>query len=290
MAQIGFIGLGDMGGPIVRHLVTDGHDVTAYDIEEDALDAAADAGATPATSNESLAASSDVVFLSLPDPAAVEAVVDEIREGLEAGSVVVDLTTSLPSVTNAVAADLEPRSVEVLGAPVSGGKRGAQEATLSVMVGGDEAVYEACEPLFAAFAPDRFHVGDAPGDGHAAKLLNNFLSYNSLLAASEAVILGENAGLDREQLLDVFSASTGRNSATEDKLPNQVLTGDYDTGFPLSLTEKDVRLFTEFAEERGTPVLLGYVTRLLVGYARSTEGDDADMTAVYDFLERVMQR
>lgn len=290
MVRIGFIGLGDMGGPIVQHLVDGGYDVTAFDIDDDALDAASDAGATPANSSEALAASSDVVFLTLPDPSAVEGVVGEIRDELKPGSVVVDMTTSLPAVTNAVAADLDSRSVDVLGAPISGGKHGAQEATLSVMVGGDVAVYEACEPLFETFAPDRFHVGKTPGDGHAAKLLNNFLSYNSLLAASEAVILGQNAGLDRAQLLKLFSASTGRSSATDDKLPNQVLTGDYDTGFPLSLTEKDVRLFTEFAETQETPVLLGYVTRLLVGYARSTEGDDADMTAVYDFLERVMQR
>jgi 3-hydroxyisobutyrate dehydrogenase len=290
MVTIGFIGLGDMGAPMAGHLADDGHDVTAFDVDDDALAAAADAGLTPAESSAAAAAGRDVVFLSLPDPPTVELVVDEIEDALDGGAVLVDTTTSTPKTTDAVAARLARRSVDVLGAPISGGKRGAREGTLSVMAGGDAAVYEACEPLFEAFATDRFHVGDAPGHGHAVKLLNNYLSYNSLLAASEAVILGANAGLDRRQLVEVFSASTGRNSATEEKIPEQVLSGDYDTGFPLSLTEKDLYLFTEFAEEQRTPVLLGYVTRLLVGYARAIEGDDGDMTRVYDFLETVMTR
>lgn len=180
--------------------------------------------------------------------------------------------------------------VDVLDASISGGKRGAQDTTLSVMVGGNGAVYEACEPLFEAFVIDCFHASNSPGHGHAVKLINNYLSYTALLATSEAVILGKNAGLDPKQLVEMFSASTGRNSATEDKISNQVLTGDYDTGFPLKLTEKDVRLFTKFAEDQETPVLLGYVIRLLVSYARSVEGEDGDMTRVYDFLEAVMTR
>lgn len=290
MVTIGFIGLGDMGGPIVRHLVNAGHDVSAFDIDDEALSAAADAGATPAASNADAAGGAELVFLSLPDPDTVELVVGEIDDTLDSGAVLVDLTTSTPRTTNSVAEELSRTGVEVLGAPISGGKQGAQAATLSAMVGGDEAVYEACRPVFETFAPDCFHVGDAPGHGHAVKLLNNFLSYTALLATSEAVIVGETAGLDPELLVEVFSASTGRNSATEDKIPNQVLTGEYDTGFPLSLTEKDVRLFIEFAEDQGTPALLGSVTRLLVGYARSAEGDDGDMTRVYDFLESVMTR
>lgn len=290
MVTIGFIGLGDMGGPIVRHLVDAGHDVSAFDIDDAALDAAAEAGATPAASSAGAASGVDVVFLSLPGPNAVEQVVSEIADALDPGAVLVDLTTSIPRTTDSIAEDLSGREVAVLGAPISGGKRGAREATLSVMVGGDGAIYEACRPVFETFAPDCFHVGDAPGHGHAVKLLNNFLSYNALLATSEAVLLGRNAGLDPRLLVDVFSASTGRNSATEDKLPNQVLTGEYDTGFPLSLTEKDVRLFTQFADDQDTPVLLGTVTRQLVGYARSMEGDDGDMTRVYDFMEAVMTR
>jgi len=290
MSKVGFIGLGDMGGPMATHLVEAGTDVTAFDLDADRVAAVADAGATPADDGPDAARGADVVVLSLPGPDAVNAVVDDVEPALESGAVLVDTTTSTPLTTERLADRLGARDVDVLSAPVSGGKAGAQAGTLSVMVGGDEALFEACRPLFEAFATDVFYVGDGPGDGHAVKLLNNYLSYTALLATSEAVVLGDIAGLDRELLLDVFDASTGRNSATEDKLPNQVLTGDYDTGFPLDLTEKDVRLFVQFGEEFETPLLLGTVVRQLVGYARSHQGDDADMTRVYDFVEAMMRR
>lgn len=284
MVRVGFIGLGDMGGPMVHHLANDGHAVTAFDVDDEAL-AAADDDVTPAASGLDAVDDAEVVFLSLPDPQTVEHVVEEIADTISPGAVLVDTTTSIPSTTRRVVELLETRDIDMLGAPISGGKYGAQAATLSVMVGGDEAVYEACEPLFRAFATDCFHVGGEPGHGHAVKLLNNFVSYTGLLAACEAVVVGELAGIDPDQLVGIFSASSGRNSATEDKIPNQVLTGEYNTGFPLALTEKDIRLYTELTEELGTPSLLGNVTRSLIGYARSMEGGDGDMTRVYDFLE-----
>lgn len=288
--KVGFIGLGDMGGPMARHLLEAGEDVTGYDLVAERVRAVARAGATPADGPGDAVRNAAVVFLSLPGPDAVEAVVDEIEDALEPGTVLVDTTTSTPLRTERLAGRLEAAGVDVLGAPVSGGKAGARAGTLSVMVGGDAALFEACRPLFEAFGDDLFYVGSDPGDGHAVKLLNNYLSYTALLATSEAVVLGEVAGLDRDRLVAVFDASSGYNSATGEKFPEHVLTGDYDTGFPLELTEKDVRLFAQFGEECGTPLLLGTVVRHLVGYARSHLGDDADMTRVYDFVEDVMRR
>jgi 3-hydroxyisobutyrate dehydrogenase len=180
--------------------------------------------------------------------------------------------------------------VDVLGAPVSGGRAGTRAGTLSVMVGGDPSTHEACVPLFESFASDVFHVGDAPGHGHAIKLLNNYLSFAALVASSEAVLLGRQVGLDLETVCEVVSASSGRNSATEEKLPEQVATGEYDLGFPLRLVEKDIRLLSEFGEDNGTPLLLANAVRQLVGYARTHQGDGADMTRIYDFLEAVMVR
>jgi 3-hydroxyisobutyrate dehydrogenase-like beta-hydroxyacid dehydrogenase len=290
MPTVGFIGLGDMGGPMATHLVEDGTDVTAFDLVDERVEALADAGARPAASAANAVEGADVVFLSLPGPEEVEAVVDDIEGALEPGTALVDTTTSTPETTEVLADRLGERGVDVLSAPVSGGKHGAQAATLSVMVGGDRAVFEACRPLFEPFAADVFYVGDGPGDGHAVKLLNNYLSYTALVATSEAVVLGEVAGLDRERLIEVFDVSSGRNSSTAEKFPEQVLTGEYDTGFPLELTEKDVRLFAQFGEECGTPLLLGTVVRHLVGYARSHQGDDADMTRIYDFVEAMMRR
>ncbi|WP_436348570.1 NAD(P)-dependent oxidoreductase [Natronorubrum sp. FCH18a] len=288
MTSLGFIGLGSMGGPMARNLLAAGHDVTVYDIDDTAVEAVADEGATAATSSADAVTGAEVVFLSLPTPGIVESTVDEIEAVLEEGSILVDLTTSTPATTNEIANRLTERGVDVLGAPVSGGVSGAEDGTLSIIAGGDEAVFEACKPLFEAIGTDFFHVGDAPGHGHAVKLLNNYLSNIALLATSEAVILGDAAGLDRQQLVDIFSVSTGRNSSTEDKIPNQVLTGEYDVGFKLGLMNKDMRLLSEFADDQDAPLLVGRVARDLVGYARTTKGDDADMTRIYEFLEDVM--
>jgi 3-hydroxyisobutyrate dehydrogenase len=287
MARIGFVGVGDMGGPMVGHLVDAGHDVTAFDIDDARLDTAVADGAARGESAAAVAADADVVILSLPGPSEVETVVDDVEPALAAGTVLVDTTTSRPALTNAIGGRLANRGVDVVGAPVSGGPHGAQAGTLSIMLGGEPAVAEAVDPILAAFSTERFHVGESPGDGHATKLLNNYLSYTALVATSEAVIVGSSAGLDPEQLVSVFSASTGRNSATEYKFPNLILAGE-DHGFPLALSEKDTRLFTAFAREQDVPVMLGHVTHHLLGYARRTEGDDADLTRVYDFLESVM--
>jgi 3-hydroxyisobutyrate dehydrogenase-like beta-hydroxyacid dehydrogenase len=288
MPEIGFIGLGNMGGPMATHLVEDGVDVTVFDLDSAAVEALTAVGAMAANDAPSLAVGSDVVFLSLPDPGAVVAVVDDIEDALEPGTILVDMTTSTPKTTTDIADRLAEREVDVLGAPVSGGRAGAKAGTLTVMVGGDAAVFEACEPYFHSFAATVRHVGEQPGHGHAVKLLNNYLSFTAFMATSEAVILGSQVGLDRQTLVEVFTESSGRNSATDDKIPNYVLTGEYDLGFPLSLMTKDIRLFTEFGDEFDTPLAIGSHVRQLIGYGRSALGDDADMTEMYDFFEEMM--
>lgn len=289
MAAVGFIGLGEMGGRMAEHLI-DGNDVTAFDVDPDAVERLEGKGATPADDAADAVDGAEVVFLSLPTPDTVEHVVEETASAFDPGAVLVDLSTSTPSTTGRVADLLADRDVDVLGAPVSGGPSGAAAGTLSVMVGGDEAAYEACLPLFEAFAADTFHVGDDPGHGHAVKLLNNYLSFAGFLAASEAVALGRAAGLDAETLVEAVNASSGRNGATEEKFPEYVLPETYDMGFPLELMEKDIRLFGEFAEAHDAPALLGGVVRNLVGYARSRQGGDADMTRAYEFVEEQMIR
>lgn len=156
-----------------------------------------------------------------------------------------------------------------MGAPVSGGTSGAEADTLSVIVGGDEAAFEACVPLFETFASNIFYVGSRPMHGHAVKLLNNYLSFTALIASAEAVALGDAAGLNRETLVEVFSESSGRNSATQHKIPEAVLTGKYDLRFTLELMKRDIRLSSEFCETHDAPLLLGDTIRNLVGYARA---------------------
>lgn len=289
MTDVGFIGLGNMGGPMAEHLLDAGHDVTVYDVDPDSREQFAGTDATVADGPAAVAGASEVTFLSLPGPEAVREVVagdGGIVDDIGEGATLVDTTTSTPKTTNDVADLLAERDVTVLGAPVSGGTSGAREGTLTTMVGGDRATYEACTELFSAYATDSYHVGDAPGDGHVVKLLNNYLSFLGLLGASEAVALGERAGLDAGTMVEIFNRSTGRNAATEEKFPEQIIPERYDLGFPLALMYKDVRLFSEFADDADAPVLLGDTVRNLIGYAREELGPEADMSRIYQFMAR----
>jgi 3-hydroxyisobutyrate dehydrogenase len=272
------------------HLIDGGHEVRAYDLRPEAVDAAAGDGAVPVDGPSEAAAGADVVFLSLPSPTVVEEVVEEIGDVLAEGTILIDTSTSAPATTETIAARLADRGVETLGAPVSGGRSGAEKGRLSVMVGGDRGAYAEVQPLLDEFAVDTFHVGTSPGHGHAVKLLNNYLSFTALVATSEAVALGQKTGLDPETLVDVFNVSTGCNSATDVKFPEHVLTGAYDTGFPMELMEKDVRLFAQLGEQQDAPLLLGSTVRQLIGYARSDLGPDADMTRLYEYVESTIAR
>ncbi len=287
MATLGFIGLGRMGGQMATHLVCDGHDVVVFDRRPEAVEAVEAAGGTGADSTAAVGTAADVVFLSLPGPEEVKTVVSDLEETLEPGSVVVDMTTSRPGTTQAAARRLADHGVTLLGAPVSGGTSGAAEGTLAAMVGGDRAAFEATREYLDAFAANVFHVGDDPSHGHAVKLLNNYLSCTALVATSEAVVLGQQAGIDIETMCEIFSVSSGRNSATEDKFPDAIAKGR-GVGFALELVEKDIRLLLEFAEDNQTPLLVADVVRSQVGRTRARYGDDGDMTDIYRYISAVL--
>jgi 3-hydroxyisobutyrate dehydrogenase len=284
MPPLGFVGLGQMGGRMARHLLDDGHELVAFDLDSAALDRTVEAGATAAASAADVAERADVVFLSLPGPAAVEAVVEDLAGVVDDESVLVDLSTTTPTTSRNVADRLADSGATVLGAPVSGGTSGAEAGTLTVMAGGDAATVEACRPYFEAFAADVFHIGDDPGHGNAVKLLNNYLSNVALVATSEAITLGREAGLDPERMCEVFNVSSGQNTSTMEKFPERILPGE-DIGFALGLMEKDMRLLSQFAEEYRTPLLVESVVHNQVSAARARFGDDGDMGEIYDYVE-----
>lgn len=281
MATLGFVGLGRMGGPMAGHLARAGHEVHLYDVRPEAV--AAVPGGTTAPSLAALGAAANVVFLSLPGPLAVRDVAGELAEHLSPGDVLVDTTTSTPKTTRAIADRMGEHDVDVLGAPISGGTDGAAGGSLTVMVGGDPAVFERCRPYVETFADRIVHVGDAPGHGHAVKLLNNYLSITAMLATSEAVVLGQAAGLDVETMCEVFNASTGRNSATEDKFP-ECVTADRSVGFALSLLTKDIGLLTDFAQDEDIPLMLARIVEGDAERTRAAYGDDGDMTDIYQYV------
>lgn len=287
MARVGFIGLGTMGSRMCENLLGDGHDLVVFDVRDDAMEPLVEAGAKAASSTVELAEETDVIMLSLPGPPEVLQVADGLHEGLSDGDVLVDLTTSTPATTNALAEELGAVGVTVLSAPVSGGRSGAENATLAVMVGGDRAVYESCLDIFESIGSSVFYIGDQSGDGHAMKLVNNYLSFVAMICTSEAVVIGESVGLDVETMIDVFNQSSGRNTATTYKYPEHIIPGEFDMEYEMELVEKDMQLLMDVSRDTGVPFMIGGSIRQMIAYIRAELGRDADYTEIYKYFDKI---
>ena len=287
-ARIGFVGLGAMGAPISEAIAAGGHALTVHDRDPRALEAAVAAGAVAAPGARALADAAEVVFVSLPTPDVVREVACG-HDGLAGGGAMhtyVDLSTTGAVVAAEVAAGLASQGVDVLDAPVSGGVAGARARTLAVIAAGDPHVFERVRPLLELFGGNVFHVGESPGQGQTAKLLNNLLSATATTITSEAVTMGVAAGLDPATLLEVFNAGTGRNMATAQKFPAHVLTRRFDSGFRLELMAKDLELCMAEARGRQIPMLLGGLVQQIWTLARTESESDADHTEIVRLFER----
>jgi 3-hydroxyisobutyrate dehydrogenase len=281
---IGFVGLGNMGLPMARRLVAAGHPVRGYDVSGDAREGAAQAG-IPIAGSLAEAAASDTVVLMLPSSAIVQRVVDdpEFATSIRAGSLVVDMGSSEPAGTRAVSAQLAALDVAMVDAPVSGGVGGAEGGRLTIMVGGSPEDVERAMPWLSSLGRP-VHVGPI-GSGDAVKALNNLLSAAHLWVTSEAMLVGQRFGIDPQALLEVFNASSGRSGSTENKWPNFILPGSFDSGFALQLMLKDMRIATRLARECGLPSRLGESAVELWAEAASGLDPAADHTEVARYLE-----
>lgn len=286
MSTIGFVGLGNMGWPMAARLREAGCELVVCDVRIEQARAFADEhGARIASSPRELAACTDTVFASLPTPAAL---LDVVRgpEGLENGSrvrLVVDLSTTGPRAAIEAGEALTKRGIGFIDAPVSGGVSGAAKGSLAIMASGKRPEYEAALPLLRVLGRP-FLVGKAAGQGQAMKLLNNLLSANAMAATSEVMVLGAKAGLDPQTMLEVFNASSGRNTATTDKFPRSVMDRSFAFGFRAVLLHKDVRLCKEFADEYGVPFTVGNAVESVWRQAADRLGD-ADFTRIVEFIE-----
>lgn len=283
---LGFIGLGQMGGPMSRRLIEAGYKLCVHDTDERALKALTDLGATPATSPREVADVAEIVFTSLPTPPVVRAVALD-QGGLIEGSrvrVMVDLSTTGTVVAREVAAALGEKDIVWADAPVSGGVKGAAAGTLAVMLSCPNATRDEIGGILEVFG-NVFHVGEAPGLGQIVKLGNNLLSTAALTLTSEVVAMGVKAGLDPTVMVDIFNVSTGRNSATQDKFPRNIIPRSFDAGFATGLAYKDVRLCVDEAEALGVPMVAGAVIRELMAVTNARYGGDSDFTSVAKLLE-----
>jgi 3-hydroxyisobutyrate dehydrogenase-like beta-hydroxyacid dehydrogenase len=284
---VGFVGLGQMGGPMSRRLLAAGYELVVHDVHAEAAEALMAEGAEAAGSLAEVAERAEVVLVSLPTPQ----VVREIAlgpDGLIDGSAIrtyVDLSTTGQAVAMEVARALGEPGIVTLDAPVSGGVRGAINGTLAVMAAGPAPALERARPLLEVFGRV-FHVGERPGLGQLMKLANNFLSATAIVATAEALVLGVKGGLDPATMLAVINASTGRNTATEDKFPRQVLTGSYAAGFTAGLLTKDLGLCTAAAQALGVPMPLATAVYGQWQRAVAELGAETDITRIVALVEQ----
>jgi 3-hydroxyisobutyrate dehydrogenase-like beta-hydroxyacid dehydrogenase len=198
--------------------------------------------------------------------------------------VIVDLSTTGPTVAGIVAKALAEKGIAWTDSPVSGGIGGATKGTLAVMVSCPKDTYPVVEPLLKTFGKT-FYVGEKPGLAQIAKLANNLLAAAAIVLSSEAVVMGVKAGIDPKVLIDIINAGSGRNSATQDKFPKSVLTRTFDFGFATGLSYKDVRLCLDEAEALGVPMVAGAAVRQMLAITNAKYGPDSDFTSIARVVE-----
>jgi 2-hydroxy-3-oxopropionate reductase len=252
---IGFIGLGVMGAPMARNLVEAGHPLVVHSRSRGPVDELAAAGAEPASSPREVAERAAVVITMLPDSPAVEDVVlgsDGVLEGASEGDLLIDMSTIHPTVSVAIAEAGRERGVGVLDAPVSGGDVGARDATLSIMIGGEQSDVERAQPLFEALGKTIVHVGEH-GAGQVVKACNQVVVAVTIAAVSEALVLGSKAGVEPERILDVLGGGLAANRVMEMRRRN-FLEHDFAPGFRIDLHHKDLDIALESGGEYGVPL------------------------------------
>jgi len=297
MKRVGFIGLGNMGGPMCGHLVRAGFEVSAYDVDPVALSRLREAGARAAGSVAECARGAELLITMLPAPPQVEQVL--LGEGgaiaaLKPGSIAIDMSTSSTAVGARVAATAHERGVDVLDAPVAGQSIGAKAGTLAIYVGGSETVFARALPLFEVVGdPERvFHVGPS-GAGYTVKLLLNLLWFIQSVAVGEVLSVGVRAGVALEKLHAALVGSPANSVFLERDVRMVLDDGDYDEAFPMRLVTKDLGLAVDLARDVGVPVELTALVEQIHRRARARYGDDAgEISAVrlYEDLAGVSLR
>ncbi|WP_407492897.1 3-hydroxyisobutyrate dehydrogenase [Pseudooceanicola sp. MF1-13] len=285
--KIGFIGLGNMGGPMATNLAKAGHEVTGFDMVDVAVE-----GVTIAKSAEEAAAGAEVVITMLPNGQILRTVADQIVPAMASGSVLLDCSTVDVDSARAVADQAMAAGLLALDAPVSGGIGGAQGGTLTFMVGGSEDAFAKAKPLFDIMGQKAVHCGPS-GNGQAAKICNNMILGVTMIATCEAFALADKLGLDRQAMFDVVSTSSGYSWTMNAYCPapgvgpQSPADNGYKPGFAADLMLKDLRLSQQAAEAADADTPMGQAAAAL--YAQFVEGEDGagkDFSAMLPRFEK----
>ena len=287
MQRIGFIGLGAMGSPIARRLLSAGHPMTVCDLDAVVVAEFVAAGARAARTPADAAAASDVVISIVPDAPDVEAVAlgpNGLIEGLRPGMIYVDMSTVDPTTTRRIGARMKAAGVRMIDSPVGRTTRHAEEGRLVLMLGGDDADIAEVQPIFNRLA-DTFVRCGALGGGSATKVVNNFLALTCCAVSAEAFALGVRAGLSVEHMLTVFGSTMAANAQALTAYPQFALAGNTVPGFMVALGHKDLRLALGMATEYGITAPVGAAAFEAFGEARRQGHDRDDVTSILGLRE-----
>jgi len=285
-AEVGFIGLGNMGFAMARRLLAADHPLVVFDVRDDVVDELASLGARRASSPRHVADRAETVLASLPTPAVCLEVATG-DDGVAEGATVkrfVDLSTTGSQTAQTIHHRLAGRGIAHIDSPVSGGVGGAEKGTLALMVSGPRADVELVTPLLGKLGTP-FHLGERPGAGQTMKLVNNLLAATVLAATSEAVVMGVKAGLDPAAMIDVLNAGSGATSASRDKFPRAVLPRTFDYGFATGLMVKDVRLCLQEARALGLSMEVADAVSRVWESTLEQLGPESDFTSVIRPIE-----
>jgi len=293
MAIIGFIGLGIMGRPMAKNLIKAGYKLVVYDKYAKFNDLVA-LGAEGAASNKEVASKSDIIITMLPNsPHVKEAILGAggVVEGINSGTIVVDMSSIAPAASREVAAALKAKNAAFLDAPVSGGEPKAVDGTLAIMVGGEKAVFEKVKPILDKMGSSVVLVGDI-GAGNVTKLANQIIVALNIAAVSEAFVLSTKAGVDPEAVFEAIKGGLAGSTVMNAKIP-MILDGNFKPGFRIELHIKDLQNALDTAHELGVPIPLTAQTMEILQALKvdgMTANDHSAIARYYEKLAKIEVR
>ena len=284
--EVGFVGLGIMGKPMVRNLMKAGYSLTVYDIVATSMEEMVTDGAKPASSAQEVAANAPIVITMVPDSADSEAAIlgpNGVLKGASSGSVVIDMSSIAPGTSQKIAAACEAEGVDFLDAPVSGGEPGAVAGTLAIMVGGKKDVFDRHVGLMQAMGGSIVLCGDY-GAGNTTKLANQIIVAANIEAVGEALVLAKKAGLDPAVVFDAIKGGLAGSNVMNAKAP-MMIAGDFSPGFRINLHQKDLHNALLTGKELGVPLPVTSLVQQMLGSLINDGKGNADHSAIANFIE-----
>ncbi len=285
---IGFIGLGIMGKPMAKNLLKAGYSLVVFDLNKAVIEELVQSGAFPAGSSEKVAEATEVMITMLPDSLEVREVImgkGGVIEGVKPGSVVIDMSSIDPLVSQEIEKELKKKGADMLDAPVSGGEMGAIQGTLAIMVGGEEKTFNDCMGIFKALGKNIVHVGGI-GAGGFVKLVNQIIVALNIAAVGEAFSLGVKAGLDPQVIYQAIRGGLAGSSVLETKAP-MIFGRNFKPGFKIRLHQKDLKNALSTAKDLGVPLPLTSLIQQIFTSLIAEERGDEDHSALATFFEKM---